>query len=399
MASTSSTTYASTIRTKHILELLKTASGYLVAPRFAVNQKVSKGEGDTVRVNRILRPSKVTSASSSGTLIAPASAKALTSNFKDMSMQNWGDSFAFNEDVDVTSWISQAENRDVVANQMARSLDYQTMKTLATEGLRWRIDKDSDYQKSGTCTGTPTTTALISTGLDEGTDEVWAGGDVTITNSGGPSYDISSAISAFTHASDSAAVVFPQAPTTSSKYSITVGTTLAATDILTTTALLDCAARHELMETEKFGGGLLRAFMHAGQHRDLWDDTTFKNSAIYDNSGRFKNYRLGRWFDIEFLVSSEVYREDADGTENQADGVVHVMPVFGANSYAVYSFANPGGSGQFGVKFYIVDQPDSQNLRNSANYLSWKGMFARGVLRATSVIDLMTGATDLGITV
>jgi N4-gp56 family major capsid protein len=180
---------------------------------------------------------------------------------------------------------------------------------------------------------------------------------------------------------------------------VTVGTGIAATDVLTTGALLDVAARHELFQTERFNGGLFRMFMHAGQHRDLWDDTTFINSAIYDASDRFRTYRLGRWFDIEFLVSSEVYREDVDGTENQSTGVVYVSPVFGRNSHSVFTFANPGGSGKFGTKFLIVDTPDTSNLRLSRRYISWKGMYAAGVTRATSVIDLMTGATDIGITI
>lgn len=400
MAATSSTTYASAIRTLYLKKLVKTASGMLVASRWANTKTIGRGEGDTVRFNKILRPAKVTAAATPGTLITPSDATALTSNYFEFGIENWGDSFGFNEDVSVTSFIQDKDNRETIANQMARSLDYQIMAKLATQGIRFRIDGDTDYQKSGTCTGTPTTTALISTGLDETTDDFWAGGFATVTNPAGPNYDLTRQVSAFAESTDTATTAaFPQASTTASKYWIAVGTGIVATDKLTTDGLLLSMARHEKFETERFDGGMLRMFIDADQHRDLWTDETFKNSAIHDSSERFKNYRLGRWWDTEFLASSEMYREDVDGTENQSTGVVYVATLFGKNSYSISSFANPGGSGKFGMKFQIVDTPDSQNLRNSAHWISWKSMWAGGVTRATSVHGLMTGATDIGVIV
>lgn len=402
MAVTNSTTYASTIRTKYLTKLLKVAQGYLVSDRFANNSMVGKGEGDTIRVNRILRPAKQTTVSTAGTLVTDGDAKALTSNFKEMSMEIWGDSFGWNEDIDVTSFVKNKDNRDVVGNHMARSLDYQIMKKLATECFRHRIDKDSTYIRTSAATAASTTTNLVTDGTFVTTTGDMDGGYVTVINPAGPNYDITSAITDSTSdTADTAAVVFPQACTTASNCHGTVGTGIVATDVMTTTALLDVAGRHEILETQTFGDGLFRMFIHAAQHRDLWDDTTFIDSAKYDSTspGRMGSYRVGRWFDIEFLVSSEVYREDVDGTENQATGVCYVAPCFGKNSHSVFTFANPGGSGKFATKFYAVDEPDSKNLRLSARWLSWKGMFAAGVTRATSVIGLMTGATDMGLDV
>jgi hypothetical protein len=381
----------------------------MVLTKFANTKRINKGAGDTVRVNRILRPSKQTSEATMGTLIAPASAKNLATNHRDFWLENWGDTFGFNEDVDVTSWIQEKDNRSTIANQMVQSLEYQIGKKMCTQGMRWRIDKDSDYQKSATVT-TGHATAPVATGLNEGTDDFWKGGYMTVTNAAGPNYDISFLLSGFTHATDTMTTVInnvgsigtntpPQSFTTSSSFLITVGTGLAATDKLTTTALMDVTARHELLQTEKFPGGMLRAILHSAQKRDLHDDTVFQNSAIYDKSERFERYALGQWFDLEFLIASELYREDTDGTENQSTGLVYVAPIFGKNSYSIFTFANPGGDGKFAVEFYVVDKPDSQNLRNSAKYLSWKGFWAGGVTRATSMIGLMTGATDMGITV
>jgi hypothetical protein len=400
LAATSKTNYTSTVRTKYLQKLLKTAGGYLVAHRFASKQKVERGAGDTIRVNKILRPARTTSTSAEGTLVTASSATNLVTNFREFSLENWGNSFGFNEDVEITSFVSDAQNREVIARQMAQSLERQLQKKLATQGMRWRIDKDTEYQRQGTATANSTTTSLESGNTFVITTDDLNGGYVTVINPDGPNYDITSAITdCTTTTADTAAVVFPQACTADSNFIATVGTGIAATDVLTTGALMDMSAHHELFETEKFtDSGGYRMFMHPAQHRDLWNDTTFVNSAIYDNSGRFKSYKVGRWFDIEFLIASELHRESESGSAGMT-GAVYVSPVFGANAYSIYQFYNDGGSGAFGVKFYAVDTPDSGNLRNSAKYLSWKGHFAAGVTRATSCIGLMTGATSMGMNV
>jgi len=124
MAATSSTTYSSTIQTIWQRKILNKAKGMLYWDKFADTASIGKGSGNTIRINRLLRIPKATEAATSGTLITPSSAKALTSNYMDLTMQNWGDSFAFNEDVDVLSFISRKENQDEIANQMARTLGY-----------------------------------------------------------------------------------------------------------------------------------------------------------------------------------------------------------------------------------------------------------------------------------
>ena len=398
MASTSATTYASTIQTIYLKKLLATAKGYLVSDKFATQKPIGKGEGDTVRFNKILRPSKQTAAITPGTMVAGDSSgvKALSTNYKEFSLEQWEDYFAFDKILDVTSFIKDSDNRDTVARQMAQSLDKAYMNKLATQGMRWRIDKDTTYQVNGTCTSTSSATSAVGPFTTTSDDK--NGGYATVYNAEGPNYDITSAITDSTEASavDTLAVSFPQALTASSKLHVVVGTGIVTTDVLTTTGILDVVARHEFLETETFDDGMFYAFFHSAQHRDLWDDTTFVNSAIYDNSGRFKTYKVGRWFDVEFLVSSNIRREDADGTANDS-GAVYVSPILGKNSHAIASFANPGGMGNFAVNFHVIDKPDSYNISLAKKWLVWQSMWAGGVTRATSVINLMTGATALGM--
>lgn len=395
MASTTVTTYGSAISRIDQKELLAYAEGMLGAEKFAVKNPVAKGAGGTYRVNKILRPAKVTSTTGFGVanIATYSSAVALTTNFKDITPVSLRAAYSFDDDVDIKSWIKEKDNKKAIANALARSHDYYVMKKLALGGFRYRIDGDATYMVAGTV-DSGTTTTLVDNALTQN-DDHWNGGTVTIYNPEGPNYDETSAITDFANSGDVMTVSFPQAPTSSSKYHACVGTGLAATDVLTIAGLLKASALHRKFETEKFGGGVYRAFIDAAQEADLWTDTTFLNSAIYDNSGRFQNYRLGRWLDIEFMVTSEAYREDVDGTENQATGVVYNTPIFGSNAYAIMRWGH--GSGDFGVKFFETPEVDSGNIYASMRILSWKSVFAADVLRATSVINLLTGATSLGI--
>ncbi len=415
MASTSSTTFAGSIPIKWQKELLATADGYLVADKFANTEVMAPATGDRVRINKVLRPAKQTTASTAGTLITASDAKALYSNYMDLTMEIWGDSFAVNEDMTIQSMIQDPQLKDTIANQMTRTQDYQTIKRMSTEGLRVRNDGDSNYTSTFSVTGltttagTATTIQFSATALAGFVDDLFNGGYVCFTNPNGQGYDEARQVNDFDQSDRSvhmsAGDAFTQAPVKTSspdiqtKGQITVGTGIVATDKLTAANIATMSAHHEYLQTEKFDGGLIRAFLHSGQKADLWTDSGFTDSATNDDSGRFKRYSIIRWLDNEFMISSEIYREDADGTENQSTGVVYVAPFFGKNAYTVIRFGNEGAGSKFGVEFIPVITADSGNLRKSAKFLSWKGNFAIGVTRATSCIGLMTGATDLGIIV
>lgn len=408
MATTSSATYSSTIRTYYEKKLVDTAGGYLVADRFANHKMIGRGEGNTVRVNRILRPELQITASTAGTLVTDGDAKALTSNYAEFTQEIWGDSFSFDEDVDVNSFIMDSDNRDTIARQMAQSLDKQVMRKICgiTGGMRYRTDATaSSYQRAGAQTGnTSSTTAFYSTTLTAA-DDYWNGGFLTVTNPSGNNYDITRQVSDFIQAAPNTVTVaaFPQAFGTSAstqlaKAWVCVGTGLTSTDHdIDVTGLLKVAAVHEHLQTEKYSGGVYHCFLPSAVHLALQQDTTWINSVVYDESFHLGTYRLGRIFDIEFLTTSQPYRESTAGVEDMASGAVYVTPIFGANSHSVFTFANPGGSGNFGVKFYYVDNPDSKNLRMSKRFISWKGMWAGGVTRATSVIGWMNAPSSVGM--
>ena len=390
MAATTVTNVTTSIRTKWETDLLAIADGMLVADKFSNTKVMGRGAGDTLKINRLLRAATTTSAATPGTRVAGSSASSLVSNVVNITPTMWQSHFGFDDDVTLESFLKDKDFQKTIAQQMANSLDYQLMKVLATQGLRHRVDKDGTYQKAFT-PDSATSTTIVEADFTEA-DDFWNGGFVTVTAPNGPGYDETQKVSDFTASSDTlTTAAWANTLSTASDARLTVGTGIVAGDKITSDALIDVAGLHRKLETDKFPGGVLHGFLDAAQEADLWIDTDFINNANYDASQRYANYRLVRWLDMELLVSSNVYRESVAGAESTT-GVVYVAPIFGANSYCLVKWGM--GQGGYGVKFYFVNEPDSSNLTLNETYISWKAYTGMQVLRATSVIDLMTGATD-----
>jgi hypothetical protein len=293
---------------------------------------------------------------------------------------------------------------------MALSLEHEMLRLISTRCLRHRIDlADTTHQITGTATS-GTTSGLADTAKSFSAND-FQGGYICVTNPGGPNYDIARQITSNTGSSTYNFVLgesyggftgdtWPQAPTTSSKYRAVVGTAIATSDKMTTVGLMDVQALHNKLQTVRFPGGLLRGFITTEQERDLMDDTSWLNSAIYDTN-RLGNYGIARWAGVELMIGSEVFRESVAGVaydgSTAAYGLVHVAPIFGADSYSILHWGN--GTGDFGVEFLYKQGADSGDLLNAFSTIGWKALWAGEVLRATSVIGLMTGATGIDLLV
>ena len=394
MAVTNTTTYASTIQTLWRKQLLAIMEPKLVLHRWAFTEGVPSGH-NTIRSNRILRLPKITTAKTPGTRVAmgDGTAKALTSNYLDFTMEIWEGVTEINEDIDITSFVASSKNREMLADQAARTHEYQLMKRICQQGQWRRIDNDATYQQFGAITSA-TATYIRNTGALAEADDFWLGAQIGIYNPNGPGYDEAHTATGSTQADTEITVAFTNTATTDSRYALCSKTAIVATDVLTTSALADCAMWHEHVHTPRFDGGFLRGVMSSQQHRDLHKDTDWKAYVQYDRSGVVQNYRPLRWFDCQLLVADEVYRTDADNTENQSAGAVHSLPLFGKDCYAAFKYGHD--SGMFSMEWYPIETPDSYNMTMSAKALAWKSKWAGGVLRSTSALVLNTGATDYG---
>lgn len=401
MAVITNTTFSSAIETIWKKEIIPVAEGMMVLSNWGVSEGVPVNGGNTIRVNRVLRPSKVTAAKTPGTQVklGDAGIRALTTNYRDFTLELWSSSFGINEDTDIVSFITLPKNQKTIANQMARTHEYQIQKRMAQEGLNWDVDTNAGAdQKFGNVTADITATSTtFSTTLTDATG-YWNKAVICFYNPESGAYDDAAYVTSFTNNTTYGTFVLSRAinvPTaTTSKFIVTRRTGLGVADLVTVSDISDVAFVHEHLETPRFPGGVLRGVLSAQQHRDLRSDTGWQTFVQYDRSKTVENYLPGRWCDIEFLVGSEVYRSDVDGTENQATGLVHSGLIFGADSYATFRYGS--GVGNFSSEWMIVDKPDSYNIDLAQKFLTWKTKWTGGVLRGTSVVAMNSGVTAYG---
>lgn len=396
MAYTSTTTQASAIQTLYKEKLLPYLKERDIMTRFASKQKMERGSGGTVRWNRLLKvapPSRGNLAETTTT----STPKAITSNYIEATPETTGDAFQFTKHAKLESLVKDEAFREIITQQIVEFREKAILQEIYLYGLHHRVDNDSTYEVSGTADSGSTTT-LVDNALTQ-SDDHWGTdtsnwGYCTITTPYGANADTTSKVTNFVASSDTCTVAFNHAIDTTSKYHLVRGTALAATDTLSITALTRVAAIHEYLKTPKFDGGFYRSIIHPGQHQDLHNDSVYQTIIQYSAPKKLGNYETFRTFGIEHLVSNNLYREDVDGSANATSGVVYGTPIFGPNAFAITKWTD---GDEFGIEINIINKPDSGNYYGIQSWISWHTIYALKVLRATAIVSLMTGATDLPV--
>ncbi len=401
-------TYTTTLTTavaaaKMQKDLIPVLRGKDLISKFAAKLPVERGEGNVVKFNRLLRLDAITSFNLSETTTT-STPVALTSNAFTETLGVMGCTLQFTKVADIVSLAHQKQYREEIADQIIRSKAYVAGAAISNGCLRHRVDNDSTYEVTVTPTSGSTTTFVESSGTVLGTsDNTWGTdtsnwGWATGIAPNGANYDITAKVTDFVGSGSTATTAtVQQAWDTTSQVHVVRGTGLAAGDKLTLAALTRVAATHERFGTEKFAGGRLYAFINTAQKQDLYNDATYQIIAGYSKPEIIGNFEVIPVLDHNIIVNNDgVYREDVDGSANQSTGIVHVALSFGKNAYNLTKW---GEGDDWGLKIHIfgLDAPDTGNYYGLQGFISWHCMAAVGVLRATSIVGLMTGATALPI--
>lgn len=396
MATTSITTAETAIATKWEKKLQSMFEGRLVLNKYADVQNVTRGEAGTITFNRVLEPAKKTTTTNYGTATAAASAKALYTDKVTVTPQKQEDYFGFDDGTDLLAFIAKGDWEKPVMTQMKKSCEAYFHKNItAQQGLRYRADKNTSYQVSGTATGGSTTT-LTETTVLAGASNVWQNYFLTITGQGGRNFGITRKVT-----SSAAGVLtvpaFPQAIASSpaSKFWLAGNTGITSATVLTPEIIADVSLAHEILGTPSFGGGFdYVMFLASFAKRDLMNSDTFIQSGINSEPSRFGDYSVMHFYDHEFVIGSELARENTAATLDDA-GPVFLSPSFGKGALTIMPWGQ--GSGDFGVEWHVVDKADRTDLTSNTRFLSWKTHWAGAVLNATHCINVLHGANTAGM--
>lgn len=396
MASTTVTNVAAAIDTILPRVLQPMVEDYLVVSKYAQTEPIQKGEGDRYYLTRLLRPAMVTSTTSAGTMLAgsDSSVKSLVANRKEVTPQIITDAYGFEDTVDILSWLKNPDFLKAIAQSWAASMDrYYLRNILSIEGTRFRNDWDPTYQFTGTASG-GTTSTLIAAALS-GADDLYNNWTLGVTGVSSQNYGIAKRITDFVASTDTATIAFPQAPDSTTKFLVTGNTNLASSSVITTTSIAKLIAQAEQLHVPAYSAqAKLVGFLHSLQKLDLIQDSVWQDTATAHMGGNFKNYEVNRWYDCEFVLSTHLRREDTSAAASDT-GALFVSPFLGGGAFKMMPWGH--GSGAFGAKLHVVDQPDSYNLHSGKRFLTWKSYAAGIVPNCNFAPTLITGATTSGL--
>ena len=261
--------------------------------------------------------------------------------------------------------------------KLADTADYVVMTSLAKNGYRIRADQDSTYQANVTTTsdGNAGGTTVISTALTEA-DDFWNGGYMTITGvdtaalsresiyTTKPVTDFANATGTLT-----TTTAFDSIIKSGCTVHVCIGTGIVSTDIMTTDVFADAMTRLSLNKCERFGGKSGQNLPTAGQKAPGYihlivnpytmlgflKDQTWVNTGIYQLAENLLSGQPTKWMGTVFNGTTQPWREDVDGTENETGGAVHPVHFLGQHAYGISDVAAAGAKPPYGLVTTYLD--------------------------------------------
>lgn len=338
--------------------------------------RIPTGKGESIHFDRVLQQAKDTTALTAGT--QPDSVSLYT-----MDIQATPVEYGARINIDRVPALTARhlklldQGSKGLGLKLADTADYIVMTSLAANGYRIRADQDSTYQTnvSTTSDGNAGMTTLISTSLVEAED-FWNGGRVTITGIG-TAYAAREAIYETRLVSDFAtatgtvtvSVAFSAVVKSGCTIHIAVGTGIVSTDIMTTDVFTDAMTRLALNKCERFGGkpgqnlpvqgqkapGYVHLIVNPYTMLGFLKDTTWVNTGIQQLAENLMSGQPTKWMGTVFNGTTQPWREDVDGTENETGGAVHPVHFLGQHAYGISDVAAPGAKPPYGLVTTYLD--------------------------------------------
>jgi len=360
----------------------------LAAYQFAQKRSLPKAKGKTVYFTRYTPLNKQTSALTETVDggISVATRQQLNIEETAATVALWGDFVTISALASVTSIDPEvSEKADILGQQAGESMDYYTMKTLATGIRRRRADGDSNYQVEATA-DSGTTTTLVDASLTQA-DDYWNGGFITIT--AGTNYGETRKVTDFANATGTVTfAAMPKANDSTSQYRLVVGTGIVAGDVLTTGNIRLANRDMKRAKSLKYEKGYNIVLVDPDIEYDFMGDTTWVDAAVYkDKVDSLYEGEIGKWFGNRFVGTTQLYRESVAGGEQDGSGAVHIACMLGKECYGVVELEGQA------KKIYIRTPEQLGQPIPLYGSCGWQAGFEAKVLNGMYGIGIMCGAS------
>lgn len=342
--------------------------------------RIPVNSGEAIHFDRVLQQGKDTTALTAGT--QPDSVSLFTMDITGTPVE-----YGARINIDRVPMLTARhvklldQGSKAIGMKEADTADYIVMKSLAKNGYRIRADGDSTYQTTVATTsdGNAGGTTFISTSLTEA-ESFWVGAYCTITGIDAAAVSREAIYetrfcSAFATATGTVTVSVAYSAQIKSTCNVhlCVGTGIVSTDIMTTDVFADAMTRLALNKCERFGGKAGQNLPVAGQKAPGYihvivnpytmlgflKDTTWVNTGIQQLAENLMSGQPTKWMGTVFNGTTQPWREDVDGTENESAGAVHPVHFLGQHAYGISDVAAPGGKPPYGL---ITTYLDSKGL-------------------------------------
>ncbi len=410
-AATLKANLSSTIQTKIREKLQDVPKGKWVFPEVADSVGIAEKSGaDKYRVNWIVRPSKTTADASEGNLYPDLTMRGLQTDYVDGTIGQMQDQFEITDLAQLCSTVGIDQLTEVVVREAYDSLDYRAGKILSRGIMRHRIDNSSSYEWNGTLTATETIYTQYTASALNGATNTYQYAWGIFTSPYYTNYGMARQITASGSTTGVMTVgTLNGLATTGAKVHITATTGITASNIVTIDGLIRIVNQLEKFEREPFDDGMWHWLIGQEQKADIWADSEFTNSIIYDRAEMYEKNTIGRLLDTKLIVTPHIYREAATAgiTDESSTGAVYVCPIVSKDMFKLIHWGNASGwkasgggsiADDFALRVNIVggkDKPDTYNPHGTRTIMGWMANYAGMVTNGCGGIGLCTGGTAL----
>lgn len=335
-------------------------------------------------------------------------ARSITATVKE-----WGAVAKMSKLLELTKLDAGLEEQvNLMADQAARTLDYQAMLEICRNGV-WGICAVPKATNTLTVTlkssaSNSTTRFVAATHVSGG--HSWVGAIATVVKDGNAAgntsaggrlhkYGYAGRISSYTSNSATPGDVWTvnvTAPNAACPVAFQSGDQIhiagyagqTAASVLSTTNIR--MAQRDLVNNKAmpFGDGYYGALISPYPAADFKGDTTWVNANSYSNITELYKGEIGRWFGFRFVETTQPYRDSVTGVAASFTGgaMFHNL-FFGRNAFGHTELSNGG------KLMHVLSGADKSDPLDMNTLVGWKQMFANKAITAPHCVDVVTGAT------
>lgn len=399
--STATTTSTLTQALKYYYDrkLLELAEPVMVADKLADHSRdIPQKEGKVVNFTRYVPLAKITAATSEDA--NPDYVELQAFEFE-KTVAKYANSIRLTEEIQLFSYCEPLDNAvQLLGVNMGESINYQYRKAMALGLYPMRVDNSATYGFTGTVGAAPTTTTVVAAELVQA-DDFWNDGVIIFTSGQNAGY--AGLVSDFVASTDTVtfAPALKDAPAVGDSFRIVATTGLAATNIVTGSAVERAVAILKHNKAPKYDGKFYAGIMSPFVKYDFMQDSAWVNAIHYASPQDILNGELGKWGGVRFWEDTEGWTETictgaaTSGARGfgyySATGTINHTPIFGKHCFA--------GTRISGVKDkLIVKVPgpqDTSNYINAWSMASWRAYFVAVVLNGKFGVNILSGASTV----